>query len=847
MVAACGGGNQGASVDESAGEAAELSQIEQPATSNDIPAESHIRAPESVTLERESAQAVTCAAPAYAKPKVAAWDMTSDTSAARQQLLARFGLSIVNLPADTARAGAFAQGVKSINAASALAQYLNFPGVRDNASAGDYAFALANETSARDWWLEYASGTTVAWSTQTGAANITGWAPMNASGQRFPQFKATHDHKLYFGATSLDYVFTANTWAKPRVDADWRRNGSNQSRNDSTIQSATRAGYAAYWSTLRTLKPSLKVMGGLDNGNDLSSAEFKGQLDGAFLDGMIGKNWSLEATSGWSAAMAQYRTVMANTRADKKVVFSVYGGSPTDYATLRYGLASALMDNGLFMFIPSSGSQVPAWYDEYSAQLGNAVDAPPTAPAQNGIYMRRFENGLVLVNPSKSATASINVGSGYQRLSGSQDPAVNNGTVQSTVTLGPRQGLLMVKVPAPCDDVAAPAPAPASYATPRVAALDYSKDTSTARKDLLAKYKFVILGFSRTMGGSTLQEVSSALKSKNAGIKIAQYTVVNEARCEQNDPTQDTYTITNEVKKNNWWLRNASGQRVQWTTLYGNCDVNFGAYATKNAAGQTYGQYRWSQDFATWFKEATSVDYVFIDNFWHLTRNDADWKRMGVDLPKGGTEASAIFRKGMANYVSTVRAATPRMKVIGNINHDLNFPEYDNVLDGAFIEGMMGKSWSRETWAGWDSMMSIYRGALARTRVDGTVFFNAFASPTDYKTIRYGLASALMENGYFLHIPLSGTMQPSWVDDYGAQIGEAAEAPPTAAKQNGIWMRRYTNGLVLVNPSKTATASINVGTGYKRISGTQDPAVNNGKAESTVTLGPRQGLLMVKQ
>ena len=59
---------------------------------------------------------------------------------------------------------------------------------------------------------------------------------------------------------------------------------------------------------------------------------------------------------------------MANTRADKKVVFVAYGASPTDYSTLRYGLASALMDNGLFMFIPASGSQVPAWYDEYSAQ-----------------------------------------------------------------------------------------------------------------------------------------------------------------------------------------------------------------------------------------------------------------------------------------------------------------------------------------------------------------------------------------------------------------------------------------------------------------------------------------------
>jgi hypothetical protein len=38
-----------------------------------------------------------------------------------------------------------------------------------------------------------------------------------------------------------------------------------------------------------------------------------------------------------------------------------------------------------------------------------------------------------------------------------------------------------------------------------------------------------------------------------------------------------------------------------------------------------------------------------------------------------------------------------------------------------------------------------------------------------------------------------------------------------------------------------------VGPGYKRISGPQDPTINNGQAESTVTLGPRQGLLMTRQ
>jgi hypothetical protein len=58
-------------------------------------------------------------------------------------------------------------------------------------------------------------------------------------------------------------------------------------------------------------------------------------------------------------------------------------------------------------------------------------------------------------------------------------------------------------------------------------------------------------------------------------------------------------------------------------------------------------------------------------------------------------------------------------------------------------------------------------------------------------------------------------------------------------------MRHYSNGVVLVNPT-TTTLSINIGSGYKHITGTNDPVVNNGMAESTVTLPPKSGLIMVK-
>jgi hypothetical protein len=624
------------------------------------------------------------------------------------------------------------------------------------------------------------------------------------------------------------------------VAADWKHAGTDQATTDTSVQAAMRAGYAAYWTSLRALSPNIKVMAGTDS--DLSSPEFKGAADAAFLDGMIGRSWSIESWGGWDVMVRHYRNTLANVRPGRMAIFVAYGATPTDYAAMRYGLATALLDDGHFMFRPASGSQAPALYDDYLAPIGKALDAPPTAAASNGVWLRRYENGLVLVNPQK-VSATIDVGSGYRRLAGTQDPAVNNGQTQQSVTLGARQGLLMLKLPVPCvEPVTTPA---TSFAKPKVAALDYSRNTTDARKALLAKFDYVILGLGKTLGATRINNFVSGVKALNPAAKVGQYTILGELKCDMT-PTEEVYALWQEVNQNNWWLRNAAGQRVQWNTGYGACDINVTDWAARNAAGQTYAQFKWQYDRASLISLAP-FDFLFLDNTFGLTRVVADWQRSGNDMPKSDPTASAAMRAGHVAYWNAVRATSPALKLVGNADNDLASAEYKGGLDGAFLEGALGKSWSRETWAGWDSMMAYYRAALRNTRQPEMVFLNAFAARTDYATVRYGLASAMLEDGRFVHIPSTGTFEPTWFDEFGAPIGTAVEAPPVAAARNGIWLRRYANGLVLVNPSKTVTASIDIGPGYKRLSGAQDPAVNNGQAQQVVTLGPRQGLLMLKQ
>lgn len=822
-LCACGGG----------GDAAGAGEPTAPLTTDEAPALGGASAPEPLDMERESPAAADCTS-GFAHPKIAAWDMSRDTTAQRQAALAKFDLVVVSMGPEGL--GAFANGVKQFNPNTRIAQYLNFVDLQPTASASDEIYPLVQEVDARHWWLTDSTGALASWNGgKTAGIDMTTWTDLNPGGERWPQFKARFDAARYFeNAPQVDYAFAANVLTRPRVAADWMRSGSDQAPSDPAVQGAMRAGYAAYWTALRTAAPNVKIMAASDG--DLSSPEYKGNADAAFLDGMIGRPWSIETWAGWDVMLHRYRSALANVKAGQSSIFVAYGATPTDYAAMRYGLASALLDAGHFMFRPIDGSQVPALYDEFLAPLGKAIDAPPVSAASNGVWLRRYENGLVLVNP-QTVAASIDVGSGYKRLSGTQDPGVNNGQAQQNVTLGARQGLLMLKVATGCTQT--------PFARPKVAALDYSRDTSLARKALLAKFDYVILGLGRSLGATRINDFVSGIKKLNPATKVGQYSLINELKCDSL-PDDEVYPLWQEVNRNDWWLRNAAGERVQWSTSYGNCDLNISSWAPRNAGGMSWAQFKWQFDLNTLVSLAP-FDFIFSDNTFGLTRTAADWERSGSDQPKGDPSASAALRAGHVAYWSAARATNPLLKIVGNADNDLSSPEYEGQLDGAFLESALGKSWSLETWAGWNRMMDYYRGVLRNVRDPGMVLLNASGAPTDYRAMRYGLASSMMEDGRFVFVPASGTMQPSWYDEFGAPIGTPADPPPVAPAQNGIWLRRYGNGLVLVNPSKTVTASIDVGAGYKRLSGTQDPDVNNGQAQRVVTLGPRQGLLMIRQ
>jgi hypothetical protein len=81
--------------------------------------------------------------------------------------------------------------------------------------------------------------------------------------------------------------------------------------------------------------------------------------------------------------------------------------------------------------------------------LGQAVDPPPKADWQNGVWRPRFQSGMAIVDPTGKGARAITVEAGHRKLSGTQTQvrSVNNGQAATTATVADRDGILLVKSP----------------------------------------------------------------------------------------------------------------------------------------------------------------------------------------------------------------------------------------------------------------------------------------------------------------------------------------------------------------------------------------------------------------
>jgi hypothetical protein len=158
------------------------------------------------------------------------------------------------------------------------------------------------------------------------------------------------------------------------------------------------------------------------------------------------------------------------------------------------------------------------------------------------------------------------------------------------------------------------------------------QDTDYQRE--LARMDVVILGFHRGWQPNgyapsatlAMRKVVKALKARNPGILVGQYTMLSEA---QDDPDNAADNDKRDkLYASKWWLLNAGGRKVQWTSQYRAWEVNITTWSQGDADGRRWPQWLAEREYAVFFRDIPELDIVFLDGV-GAPRVTADWNLDG--------------------------------------------------------------------------------------------------------------------------------------------------------------------------------------------------------------------------
>lgn len=389
---------------------------------------------------------------------------------------------------------------------------------------------------------------------------------------------------------------------------------------------------------------------------------------------------------------------------------------------------------------------------------------------------------------------------------------------------------------------------------PRIATVNYSAPQnydSAAFQANLAKFNISILSIwpgwenGRAMN---MQQVVSNIKKLNPQTSVFLYISNNEVATNA-APFSD---LTNKLNAMHWWLypSGTSGTPVS-SAWAGSLETNNTLFTAPDSNGD-----RWVDWYAKWtaqkfYVPSPNIDGFFTDNVFYRPRVTGDWNLDGVPDLNTSLTVDQWYRDGYNRHFSVLNQVMPGKLQIGNVadwgGSTTVLTGLTGVLNGGFMEGAIGYPYSSETWGGWSEMMREYRKIMASLAAPKMFIFGQVGLANDYQSFRYGLASCLMDDGYFQYSILgneySGT---TWFDEYNVQLGNSTSGPATAAWQNGVYRRDYQNGIVLVNPKGNGSQTVQLETSFKHFSGSQASAINNGQVVQSVTLNDRDGVVLLR-
>ncbi|KKQ59877.1 MAG: hemolysin-type calcium-binding region domain protein [Parcubacteria group bacterium GW2011_GWE2_38_18] len=294
-----------------------------------------------------------------------------------------------------------------------------------------------------NWWLRNENGEKLEIWSNLYAVNITNkaWQDYNVKYVKDEMDKNVWDGIMY------DTVDSSITHYSKRggidIDGDGRKDDSGH------VNQRWQEGMSELFKKTRMALGNKKII--LINGSSLDS--YQPYINGRMFE-TFPTPW--EGNGSWSSSMNQY-IVRLPAKNLQNNVYVINGntnntGAQNDYKKLRFGLTSTLQSDGYFSFDYGDQSHAQTWwYDEYNVKLGKAISKPYNLLEPNnstikpGLWRRDFENGVSIVNSTNNEQRFVFNQEEFEKIRGTQDKVINDGTKINWLKLGAKDGIILLK------------------------------------------------------------------------------------------------------------------------------------------------------------------------------------------------------------------------------------------------------------------------------------------------------------------------------------------------------------------------------------------------------------------
>lgn len=298
-----------------------------------------------------------------------------------------------------------------------------------------------------------------------------------------------------------------------------------------------------------------------------------------------------------------------------------------------------------------------------------------------------------------------------------------------------------------------------------------------------------------------------------------------------------------------WWLKDAVGNKISnWPY---NSMLNLTNSAPTNSDGKRYNDYlpRFVVDE---IKASGLWDGVYYDNTW----GDISWLNTGnIDANNDGSRDNSAtldqsWSTGFKKVLSKTRElAGAEFIIVGN---GKVFEPYQNNLNGSMLESFPSSWENGGTWAG--SMKTYLKLPTLNSSPNLSVLNVTNKNQLDYRRFRFGLASALMGNGFYsFDYDITNHGQIWWYDEYNINLGTAQSDAYNLLNNRGtdvvagLWRRDFKYGSAIVNSTNKEQLYVFQKEEMEKIKGTQDPAFNTGLKINYLKLAPQDGVVLLRQ